>query len=173
MEVHRKHVKMQSRSARSERILKNVNETKISNLSSFGYARSMENISEGYRSASPSELSTPTIMRPVSHRTRSQARSRSRNSKSVSVGVDANQFELMQYFISKQWLNRFLTFADPGPITNTDFLCQHNSKGYFRKYFPNGEFDNSKLRFIPPNIRLKKLSMVLKWVCTQNMENMK
>ena len=138
MEVHRKHVKMQSRSARSERILKNVNETKISNLSSFGYARSMENISEGYRSASPSELSTPTIMRPVSHRTRSQARSRSRNSKSVSVGLDANQFELMQYFISKQWLNRFLTFADPGPITNTDFLCQHNSKGYVRKYFHNG-----------------------------------
>ncbi|XP_052228365.1 ubiquitin carboxyl-terminal hydrolase 20-like isoform X1 [Dreissena polymorpha] len=32
---------------------------------------------------------------------------------------------LMHFFISKQWINRFNTFAEPGPITNQDFLCQH------------------------------------------------
>lgn len=30
-----------------------------------------------------------------------------------------------QYYVSKQWVNRFNTFAEPGPITNHDFLCEH------------------------------------------------
>ncbi|XP_018331938.1 ubiquitin carboxyl-terminal hydrolase 20 [Agrilus planipennis] len=30
-------------------------------------------------------------------------------------------------YVSKQWLNRFYTFAEPGPIDNSDFLCQHGS----------------------------------------------
>lgn len=30
-----------------------------------------------------------------------------------------------QYLLSKQWVNRFNTFAEPGPIDNTDFLCIH------------------------------------------------
>uniref|UniRef100_A0A7E4VJ70 Ubiquitin carboxyl-terminal hydrolase n=1 Tax=Panagrellus redivivus TaxID=6233 RepID=A0A7E4VJ70_PANRE len=29
------------------------------------------------------------------------------------------------YFISAEWLYRFRTFAEPGPITNSDFLCEH------------------------------------------------
>ena len=32
---------------------------------------------------------------------------------------------LMQFIISKQWINRFNTFAEPGCITNDDFLCAH------------------------------------------------
>ena len=32
---------------------------------------------------------------------------------------------LMQFIISKQWINRFNTFAEPGCITNEDFLCAH------------------------------------------------
>lgn len=28
-------------------------------------------------------------------------------------------------YISKQWLNRFKTCAEPGPIDNSDFLCHH------------------------------------------------
>ncbi|KAG1695552.1 Ubiquitin carboxyl-terminal hydrolase 20 [Nymphon striatum] len=32
---------------------------------------------------------------------------------------------LLQFYISKQWVNKFNTFSDPGPITNTDFLCKH------------------------------------------------
>ena len=34
----------------------------------------------------------------------------------------------MQFFISKQWINRFNTFAEPGPISNYDFLCRHGGK---------------------------------------------
>lgn len=30
-----------------------------------------------------------------------------------------------KYFISKQWVNKFNTFVEPGPITNYDFLCKH------------------------------------------------
>ncbi|KAM8850893.1 ubiquitin carboxyl-terminal hydrolase 33 isoform 3-T3 [Spinachia spinachia] len=32
---------------------------------------------------------------------------------------------LMQFYISRQWLNKFKTFAEPGPISNDDFLCLH------------------------------------------------
>lgn len=32
---------------------------------------------------------------------------------------------LLQFYVSKQWINRFNTFAEPGPITNQDFLCPH------------------------------------------------
>lgn len=32
---------------------------------------------------------------------------------------------LMYFHVSKQWLNKFNTFAEPGPITNLDFLCTH------------------------------------------------
>lgn len=29
------------------------------------------------------------------------------------------------FYISRQWLSRFHTCAEPGPIDNRDFLCQH------------------------------------------------
>ncbi|KAJ7332571.1 hypothetical protein JRQ81_014751 [Phrynocephalus forsythii] len=32
---------------------------------------------------------------------------------------------LLQFYISRQWLNKFRTFAEPGPISNYDFLCIH------------------------------------------------
>ncbi|NP_001364363.1 ubiquitin carboxyl-terminal hydrolase 33 isoform 8 [Homo sapiens] len=32
---------------------------------------------------------------------------------------------LLQFYISRQWLNKFKTFAEPGPISNNDFLCIH------------------------------------------------
>ncbi|XP_025112391.1 ubiquitin carboxyl-terminal hydrolase 20-like isoform X3 [Pomacea canaliculata] len=38
---------------------------------------------------------------------------------------DAHEPSLLQFYVSKQWINRFNTFAEPGPITNTDFLCKH------------------------------------------------
>lgn len=31
----------------------------------------------------------------------------------------------MQFYISKQWVNKFNTFSEPGPINNYDFLCPH------------------------------------------------
>lgn len=32
---------------------------------------------------------------------------------------------LLQFYISREWLNKFNTFAEPGPITNQTFLCRH------------------------------------------------
>lgn len=29
------------------------------------------------------------------------------------------------YFVSRRWIHRFNTFAEPGPIDNSDFLCPH------------------------------------------------
>jgi len=29
------------------------------------------------------------------------------------------------YYISTAWVHRFQSFADPGPISNQDFLCVH------------------------------------------------
>lgn len=36
-----------------------------------------------------------------------------------------NEHGLLKFHISKQWINKFNNFAEPGPITNTDFLCIH------------------------------------------------
>ena len=33
----------------------------------------------------------------------------------------------IKFFVSKQWINRFNTFAEPGPIDNSAILCQHGS----------------------------------------------
>ena len=30
-----------------------------------------------------------------------------------------------RYYVSRLWYNKLATFADPGPISNNDFLCQH------------------------------------------------
>lgn len=45
------------------------------------------------------------------------------------TNCQVEQLELnkgVTYFISKQWVNKFNTFVEPGPITNNDFLCCHN-----------------------------------------------
>lgn len=31
----------------------------------------------------------------------------------------------MKFYVSRQWFSKFSTFAEPGPIDNSDFLCQH------------------------------------------------
>ena len=36
----------------------------------------------------------------------------------------------MNFYVSKQWVNKFNTFAEPGPITNTDVLCKHGGTVY-------------------------------------------
>lgn len=35
------------------------------------------------------------------------------------------QPSLLQFHISRQWINKFENFAEPGPIDNSDFLCRH------------------------------------------------
>ena len=39
--------------------------------------------------------------------------------------MQVKEKSLMQFIVSKQWINKFNTFAEPGSITNDDFLCVH------------------------------------------------
>lgn len=32
---------------------------------------------------------------------------------------------LVQFYVSRQWINKLENFAEPGPIDNSDFLCRH------------------------------------------------
>ncbi|KAE8609494.1 hypothetical protein XENTR_v10011821 [Xenopus tropicalis] len=43
----------------------------------------------------------------------------------VSCLLNIMEPSLLQFYISRQWLNKFKTFAEPGPISNNDFLCIH------------------------------------------------
>ncbi|XP_063284032.1 ubiquitin carboxyl-terminal hydrolase 33 [Pelobates fuscus] len=43
----------------------------------------------------------------------------------VSSLLNTMEPSLLQFYISRQWLNKFKTFAEPGLITNNDFLCPH------------------------------------------------
>ncbi|XP_054616809.1 ubiquitin carboxyl-terminal hydrolase 33 isoform X1 [Dunckerocampus dactyliophorus] len=43
----------------------------------------------------------------------------------VSGLLNIMEPSLLQFYISRQWLNKFRTFAEPGPISNDDFLCSH------------------------------------------------
>ncbi|XP_066513586.1 ubiquitin carboxyl-terminal hydrolase 20 isoform X3 [Hoplias malabaricus] len=44
--------------------------------------------------------------------------------KVVSL-ANLQESSLLQFYISREWLNKFNTFTEPGPITNHTFLCQH------------------------------------------------
>uniref|UniRef100_A0A8C9G5A2 Ubiquitin carboxyl-terminal hydrolase n=1 Tax=Pavo cristatus TaxID=9049 RepID=A0A8C9G5A2_PAVCR len=44
--------------------------------------------------------------------------------KVVSL-ASMKEHSLLQFYVSREWLNKFNTFAEPGPITNHTFLCSH------------------------------------------------
>uniref|UniRef100_A0A4W4FQI6 Ubiquitin carboxyl-terminal hydrolase n=1 Tax=Electrophorus electricus TaxID=8005 RepID=A0A4W4FQI6_ELEEL len=43
----------------------------------------------------------------------------------VTALLGVTEPSLLQFYVSRQWLNKFRTFAEPGPISNHDFLCLH------------------------------------------------
>ena len=62
----------------------------------------------------------------------SQQESDSHSGKIVSLSKMDRQYikssadaGLLQFYISSQWLSKFRTFTEPGPIHNRDFLCPH------------------------------------------------
>ncbi|XP_042729430.1 ubiquitin carboxyl-terminal hydrolase 33 isoform X5 [Lagopus leucura] len=48
-----------------------------------------------------------------------------RERRRISSLLNMMEPSLLQFYISRQWLNKFKTFAEPGPISNNDFLCMH------------------------------------------------
>jgi hypothetical protein len=53
------------------------------------------------------------------------------------------------FFISRQWLHRFLTMSEPGPINNRDVCCEHGgmllATGVAHRVVPfDGTVENKK-----------------------------
>ncbi|XP_072344856.1 ubiquitin carboxyl-terminal hydrolase 20 isoform X1 [Scyliorhinus torazame] len=48
-----------------------------------------------------------------------------RERQKVVALANAKEPSLLQFYISREWLNKFNTFTEPGPITNHTFLCVH------------------------------------------------
>ncbi|TSK82116.1 Ubiquitin carboxyl-terminal hydrolase 20 [Bagarius yarrelli] len=48
-----------------------------------------------------------------------------RERQKVIALANLKEPSLLQFYISREWLNKFNTFTEPGPITNHNFLCQH------------------------------------------------
>lgn len=48
-----------------------------------------------------------------------------RERQKVVALANLKEPSLLQFYISREWLNKFNTFTEPGPITNQTFLCQH------------------------------------------------
>lgn len=47
--------------------------------------------------------------------------------KALRMSEIYDEMEREVAYVSKQWINRFNYCAEPGPIDNSDFLCQHGS----------------------------------------------
>ncbi|XP_055009325.1 ubiquitin carboxyl-terminal hydrolase 20 isoform X2 [Boleophthalmus pectinirostris] len=48
-----------------------------------------------------------------------------RERQKVVALANMKEPSLLQFYISREWLNKFNTFAEPGPISNHTFLCHH------------------------------------------------
>ncbi|KAK6622241.1 hypothetical protein RUM44_002048 [Polyplax serrata] len=48
-----------------------------------------------------------------------------RNKVRELISYKNKEPSLMEFYVSKQWVNKLNTFAEPGPIDNSDFLCAH------------------------------------------------
>ncbi|XP_068608688.1 ubiquitin carboxyl-terminal hydrolase 20 [Brachionichthys hirsutus] len=48
-----------------------------------------------------------------------------RERQKVVALASVTESSLLQFYISREWLNKFNTFAEPGPISNHAFLCRH------------------------------------------------
>lgn len=51
-----------------------------------------------------------------------------RERRRISSLLNMMEPSLLQFYVSRQWLNKFKTFAEPGPISNNDFLCMHGGE---------------------------------------------
>ena len=51
-----------------------------------------------------------------------------RERQKVVALANLKEPSLLQFYISREWLNKFNTFTEPGPISNHTFLCQHGGQ---------------------------------------------
>uniref|UniRef100_G3PTW3 Ubiquitin carboxyl-terminal hydrolase n=1 Tax=Gasterosteus aculeatus aculeatus TaxID=481459 RepID=G3PTW3_GASAC len=58
-----------------------------------------------------------------------------RERQKVVALANMKEPSLLQFYISREWLNKFNTFAEPGPISNHTFLCQHGGIPPFKYHY--------------------------------------
>uniref|UniRef100_A0AAY4ABD1 Ubiquitin carboxyl-terminal hydrolase n=1 Tax=Denticeps clupeoides TaxID=299321 RepID=A0AAY4ABD1_9TELE len=51
-----------------------------------------------------------------------------RERQKVVALANMKEPSLLQFYVSREWLNKFNTFTEPGPISNHTFLCQHGGQ---------------------------------------------
>lgn len=63
---------------------------------------------------------------PLTHPTHRKSSEEAARERQQVVALAALQEpSLLRFYVSREWLNKFNTFAEPGPITNHTFLCPH------------------------------------------------
>uniref|UniRef100_A0A8B9PRW1 Ubiquitin carboxyl-terminal hydrolase n=1 Tax=Apteryx owenii TaxID=8824 RepID=A0A8B9PRW1_APTOW len=70
-----------------------------------------------------------------------------RERRRISGLLNMMEPSLLQFYVSRQWLNKFKTFAEPGPISNNDFLCMHGGVPP-----PKASFIEDLVVMLPQNI---------------------
>uniref|UniRef100_A0A8C4J1Y8 Ubiquitin carboxyl-terminal hydrolase n=1 Tax=Dromaius novaehollandiae TaxID=8790 RepID=A0A8C4J1Y8_DRONO len=70
-----------------------------------------------------------------------------RERRRISGLLNMMEPSLLQFYVSRQWLNKFKTFAEPGPISNNDFLCMHGGVPP-----PKANFIEDLVVMLPQNI---------------------
>uniref|UniRef100_A0A0K2T6F4 Ubiquitin carboxyl-terminal hydrolase n=1 Tax=Lepeophtheirus salmonis TaxID=72036 RepID=A0A0K2T6F4_LEPSM len=46
--------------------------------------------------------------------------------QNILIRSQSQESSLMQFYVGKEWYNKFENFAEPGPIDNSSFLCIHS-----------------------------------------------
>ncbi|XP_064415173.1 ubiquitin carboxyl-terminal hydrolase 33-like [Latimeria chalumnae] len=93
----------------------------------IAYCRKDNNTWYRYDDHKVSEVSEATVQKEQAYilfyRKYSEAAHQER--RMVSNILNLAEPNAQEVYISKQWLSKFQTFAEPGPISNIDFLCVH------------------------------------------------
>lgn len=67
------------------------------------------------------------LLAPSSPRRKSSEEAVRERQQVVSLAA-MREPSLLRFYVSREWLNKFNTFAEPGPITNQTFLCSHGGE---------------------------------------------
>ena len=69
------------------------------------------------------------------YKKRSPEMQQMRNKTVELLKISSREPSELNFFVSRQWINRFNTFSEPGPIINSDFLCPHGGVNPVRAPF--------------------------------------
>lgn len=83
----------------------------------------------GGQGAQAQLLLRPPCFSPAPPRRRKSSEEAVRERQQVVSLAARRETSLLRFYVSREWLNKFNSFAEPGPITNHSFLCSHGGEG--------------------------------------------